>query len=49
MYGQAFAAVYVPPHQEVAVHIDREITLDYENFGRKVKHNEEHDKIIWLD
>lgn len=49
MYGQAFAAVYVPPHQEVAVHIDREITLDYENFGRKVKHNEEHDEIIWLD
>ena len=49
MYGQAFAAVYVPPHQEIAVHIDREITLDYENFGRKVKHNEEHDEIIWLD
>lgn len=49
MYGQAFAAVYVPPHQEIAVHIDREITLDYENFGRKVKHNEEHNEIIWLD
>lgn len=49
MYGQAFAAVYVPPHQEVAVHIDREITLDYENFGRKVKYDEEHDEITWLD
>lgn len=49
MYGQAFAAVYVPPHQQVAVHIDHELTIDYENFGRKVNYNEEIDEIVWLD
>lgn len=49
MYGQAFAAVYVAPHQQIAVHIDRELTIDYENNGRKVKHNEEINETVWLD
>lgn len=49
MYGQAFAAVYVPPHQEVAVHIDRELEIDFEKFGRKVRHNEDIKEIVWLD
>lgn len=49
LYGQAFAAVYVPPHQQVAVHIDRELTIDFETFGRKVKHNEASIEIYELD
>lgn len=49
LYGQAFAAVYVPPHQQVAVHIDRELTIDFEKFGRKVRHNEQSNEIVWLD
>jgi len=36
LYGQAFAAVYVPPQQPVAVHIEQELAIDYEPHGRKV-------------
>jgi len=36
LYGQAFAAVYVPPQQAVAVHIEQELAIDYEPHGRKV-------------
>lgn len=39
LYGQAFAAVYVPPHADIAVHIDREIRIDYEPHGRKVNYH----------
>lgn len=39
LYGQAFAAIYVPPHAEIAVHIDRELTIDYEPHGRKVNYH----------
>ena len=49
LYGQAFAAVYVPPHQQVAVHIDRELQIDFEKFGRKVRHNEQINETVWLD
>lgn len=38
LYGEAFAAVYVPPAAQVAVHLDREITLDYAPAGRRVRH-----------
>lgn len=37
-YGQTFDAVYVPPGQELAVHIDKEIQIDYNRNGRKVKY-----------
>ncbi|MEY0162074.1 TIGR03752 family integrating conjugative element protein [Providencia rettgeri] len=37
-YGQTFDAVYVPPGQKVAVHIIRQIPIDYENQGRKVNY-----------
>jgi len=36
LYGQAFAAVYVPPQQPVAVHIEQELSIDYKPHGRKV-------------
>lgn len=49
LYGQAFAAVYVPPNQQVAVHIDRELQIDFEKFGRKVRHNEKVNETVWLD
>ena len=38
LYGEAFAAVYVQPGVEVAVHIDRPLEIDYEQAGRKVRH-----------
>ena len=39
LYGQAFAAVYVPPGAKVAVHIERAIKVDYNPIGRRVDHN----------
>jgi len=38
LYGQAFAAVYVQPGAKVAVHLDRQLEIDYEPDGRKVKY-----------
>ncbi len=36
LYGEAFASVFVPPGQDVAIHIDRELQIDYETQGRRV-------------
>ncbi|CAI2039142.1 integrating conjugative element protein, PFL_4705 family [Serratia fonticola] len=38
-YGQMFDAVYVPPGAQVAVHITRQIPIDYEEQGRKVRYD----------
>lgn len=38
LYGQAFAAVYVEPGAQVAVHIEQPLTLDFAPDGRKVDH-----------
>jgi cell division protein ZapB len=38
-YGQVFDAVYVPPGHQVAIHITRQIPIDYEEKGRKIKYN----------
>ncbi len=38
-YGQMFDAVYVPPGTQVAVHITRQIPIDYEEQGRKVRYD----------
>src|SRR5471032_2911010 len=38
-YGQTFDAVYVPPGMKVAVHITRQLAIDYEEKGRKVKYD----------
>ncbi|EKN4037991.1 TIGR03752 family integrating conjugative element protein [Yersinia enterocolitica] len=38
-YGQTFDAIYVPPGIKVAVHITRQLTIDYEEQGRKVKYD----------
>lgn len=37
-YGQMFDAIYVPPGHPVAIHITRQIPVDYETLGRKVKY-----------
>ncbi|ECD9611733.1 TIGR03752 family integrating conjugative element protein [Salmonella enterica subsp. salamae] len=37
-YGQMFDAIYVPPGHPVAIHITRQIPIDYEKQGRKVKY-----------
>lgn len=36
LYGQAFAAVYVPPAAKVAIHLDHPLTIDHDPKGRKV-------------
>ena len=38
LYGQAFAAVYVQPSAQVAVHIERPLHIDHDTKGRKVDH-----------
>ncbi|MDN8600307.1 TIGR03752 family integrating conjugative element protein [Citrobacter sp. S2-9] len=37
-YGQMFDAIYVPPGHPVAIHITRQLPIDYELQGRKVKY-----------
>ncbi|MDR1936245.1 MAG: TIGR03752 family integrating conjugative element protein [Candidatus Accumulibacter sp.] len=36
LYGQAFAAVVVPPGAKVAVHLDQALAIDYDPRGRRV-------------
>lgn len=38
LYGQAFAAVYVEPGAQVAVHIEHPLNIDYDAKGRRVDH-----------
>lgn len=38
LYGQAFAAVYVKPGAQVAVHLEQPLTIDYAPKGRRVDH-----------
>lgn len=38
LYGQAFAAIYVKPGAQVAVHLEQPLTIDYERTGRRVDH-----------
>lgn len=39
LYGEAFAAIYVPPGQNVAIHITKQLPIDYETQGRKVRYD----------
>ena len=39
-YGQMFDAIYVPPGKEVAVHIEKQIDIDYDRMSRKVKYGQ---------
>lgn len=48
-YGQMFDAVYVPPGKHVAIHITREIAIDYEMKGRKVKYDVDTTRLQGLD
>ncbi|MZG45146.1 TIGR03752 family integrating conjugative element protein [Dickeya dianthicola] len=38
-YGQTFDAIYVPPGMRLAVHITRQLAIDYEQKGRKVRYD----------
>lgn len=49
LYGEAFAAVYVPPAAQVSLHLDHEITIDYEPKGRSVRHEKDHASLPDLD
>lgn len=37
-YGQMFDAIYVPPGQAVAIHITRQLAIDYDPDGRRVNY-----------
>ncbi len=39
-YGMMFDAVYVPPGQRLSVHITRQLAIDYEEKGRKVRYDD---------
>jgi integrating conjugative element protein (TIGR03752 family) len=39
LYGQAFAAIVVPPGAKVAVHLEQPLNIDYDPEGRKVNHH----------
>lgn len=38
LYGQAFAAIFVPPGAPIAVHIEEPLEIDFDPHGRKVNH-----------
>lgn len=38
-YGQTFDAIYVPPGMRLAVHITKQLAIDYEDNGRKVRYD----------
>jgi len=38
-YGQTFDAIYVQPGAHLAVHITRELAIDYEDKGRRVRYD----------
>ncbi|AIA69903.1 putative exported protein [Pectobacterium atrosepticum SCRI1043] len=38
-YGQTFDAIYVPPGMRLAVHITKQLAIDYEDKGRKVRYD----------
>jgi integrating conjugative element protein (TIGR03752 family) len=39
LYGQAFAAIYVPPGAPVAVHLEQPLEIDFDSNGRKVAYH----------
>ena len=49
LYGEAFAAVYVPPGQNVAIHINKQLPIDYETEGRKVRYDTSTATTVGLD
>lgn len=48
-YGEAFAAIYVPPGQKVAIHINKQLPIDYETEGRKVRYDSSTTHLYGLD
>lgn len=38
-YGMTFDAIYVPPGARLAVHITRQLAIDYEDKGRRVRYD----------
>lgn len=49
LYGQAFAAVYVQPGVQVAVHLEQQLEIDYEGEGRKVDYRNGESYVRELD
>lgn len=49
LYGQAFAAVYVQPGAQVAVHLEKPLHIDYEPEGRRVDHRAGESHALELD
>ena len=38
-FSDSFDAIYVPPGQKLAIHIDRSISIDYQALNRKISHD----------
>jgi integrating conjugative element protein (TIGR03752 family) len=38
-YGQMFDAIYVPPGARLAVHLTRQLNIDYDDAGRRVRYD----------
>lgn len=49
LYGQAFAAVYVQPGAQVAVHLEKPLAIDYDAEGRRVDHRAGESHALELD
>lgn len=49
LYGQAFAAVYVQPGAQVAVHLEKPLAIDFDPQGRKVDHRAGESHALELD
>ncbi|WP_022964701.1 TIGR03752 family integrating conjugative element protein [Halopseudomonas pelagia] len=49
LYGQAFAAVYVQPGAQVAVHLEKPLAIDYDPEGRRVDHRAGESHALELD
>ena len=47
--SQSFDAVFVPAGAELAIHVDRELRIDFRTQGRKLHHEENHEKLPWHD
>lgn len=49
LYGQAFAAVYVQPGAQVAIHLEKPLAIDYDPEGRRVDHRAGESHALELD
>ena len=47
--SQSFDAVFVPAGAELAIHVDRELAIDFQTNGRRLHHERTHERLPWHD